>query len=106
MPGTLGGSVHVQSVASGLADLGHDVHVAVDQGGPWPAGRTTWHAMRPPFGRKELRWTRAAAVAHLAERIGAHLIMERYYNFGGEGIMAATRLKLPVVLEVNAPIVD
>ena len=32
--------------------------------------------------------------------------MERYYNFGGEGILAARRLGVPAVLEVNAPIVD
>ena len=32
--------------------------------------------------------------------------MERYYNFGGEGVFAARRLERPAVLEVNAPIVD
>ena len=36
VPGTLGGSVHVQSVAEGLAALGHEVHVLVQPGGPWP----------------------------------------------------------------------
>jgi glycosyltransferase involved in cell wall biosynthesis len=32
--------------------------------------------------------------------------MERYYNFGGEGIGAARAIGVPAVLEVNAPIVD
>jgi len=106
VPGTLGGSVHVQSVAEGLAALGHEVHVAVAPGGPWPAGTVHWHAMRPPLGRPELRWMRAGIVADLARRVGAQVVMERYYNFGGEGVTAARRLGLPSVLEVNAPVID
>src|SRR6185503_17190370 len=35
-----------------------------------------------------------------------HLVMERYYNFGGEGVVAARRLGIPAVLEVNAPVID
>jgi glycosyltransferase involved in cell wall biosynthesis len=112
VPGRLGGSVHVQAVAEGLAALGHEVHVATVPGGDWPAappgrgGAVTWHAMAPPFGRHELRWMRAGAVARLARRIGAELVMERYYNFGGEGVLAARRLGVPAVLEVNAPVID
>lgn len=106
VPGTLGGSIHVQSVAEGLAALGHDVHVATRPGGAWPAGAVTWHAMAPPFGRSELRWMRAGAIADLARRVGAELVMERYYNFGGEGVLAAARIGVPAVLEVNAPVID
>ena len=32
--------------------------------------------------------------------------MERYYNFGGEGIAAAARRGIPSLLEVNSPVVD
>ena len=32
--------------------------------------------------------------------------MERYYNFGGEGVRAARAMGVPLVLEVNAPVVD
>ena len=106
VPGTLGGSVHVQSVAAGLAALGHDVHVAVQSGGVWPAGSVRWHDMKPPAGRPELRWMKRRAVAALAADIRADVIMERYYNFGGEGVLAARALGVPAVLEVNAPIVD
>ncbi len=106
MPGTLGGSVHVQAVAEGLARLGHDVHVATQPGGPWPEGPVSWHALGPPLGRQELRWTRRPAVGKLARDVGAELIIERYYNFAGEGVLAASALGLPAVLEVNAPIVD
>jgi starch synthase len=106
VPGTLGGSVHVQAVAEGLAALGHDVHVVSTPAGHWPSGSATWHAMPPPFGLAILRWTRARAMARLARRIGASVIMERYYNFGGEGVLAARRLGVPAVLEVNAPVID
>ncbi len=106
VPGTLGGSVHVQAVADGLAALGHEVHVLVTQGGPWPSTAAHWRAMPPPFGQPMLRWGRTGAVADLARHVGADVIIERYYNFGGEGVRAAKRLGLPAVLEVNAPIID
>lgn len=106
VPGTVGGSIHVESVARGLAALGHEMHVAVQPGDSPPPGGVTWHPMTPPFGRHELRWTRTGAVAALARDVNAAVIMERYYNFGGEGILAAERLGLPAVLEVNAPVVD
>ena len=106
VPGTLGGSVHVQSVAEGLAALGHDVHVAVQAGGEWPAGPVRWHQMAPPLGRPELRWMRQGGVKALARDIRADVIMERYYNFGGEGVLAARSLDVPSVLEVNAPVID
>lgn len=106
VPGTLGGSVHVQSVAEGLAALGHEVHVATQPGGSWPPGAVHWHVMRAPLGRPHLRWVRSTAVARLASSIAADVVMERYHNFGGEGVLAADRLGIPAVLEVNAPIID
>jgi len=106
VPGTLGGSVHVQAVAEGLADLGHEIHVATSPGAAWPRGAVHWHAMSPPLGQPVLRWARAAAVASLAREIRAEAIMERYYNFAGEGVLAARRLRIPAILEVNAPVVD
>jgi glycosyltransferase involved in cell wall biosynthesis len=106
VPGTLGGSVHVQSVAEGLAAIRHEVHVATQPGGAWPAGVAHWHAMAPPLGQHQLRWLRTGAVTDLARRLNAEVVMERYYNFGGEGVMAASRLGIPAVLEVNAPVID
>ncbi len=107
VPGVLGGAVHVQAVAEGLAALGHQVHVATTRGAdPWPDDDVHWHDVPPPFGRHELRWLRTGAIADLARRVGADVIIERYYNFGGEGILAARRLGIPGVLEVNAPVVD
>lgn len=107
VPGTLGGSVHVQAVAEGLAALGHEVHVLARRGaGPWPAGAAQWHALGPPAGRPQLRLLRAAAVRRQATRLRPDAILERYHNFGGEGVLAARSLGVPLVLEVNAPVVD
>lgn len=107
VPGTTGGSVHVRAVAEGLAALGHEVHVLATPGpGGFPAGRVTWHAMHPPLGRRELRWTRRGAVSTIARRLRPDLVIERYYNFGGEGIVSAARAGIAGVLEVNAPVID
>ncbi len=106
VPGTLGGSVHVQAVANGLAARGHDVHVVARQRGPWPEGPATWHALAPPFGIRHLRWMHQGTVTRLGQRIRPDVVIERYHNFGGEGVLAARRLGVPAVLEVNAPVID
>ena len=91
VPGTKGGSVHVTAVAEGLAALGHEVHVLV---GPGDASvsrrrRCTWIPMPPPLGAHQLRWARSGAVKRIAEQLRPDVIMERYYNFGGEAILHA-----------------
>ena len=48
VPGTLGGSVHVQAVAEGLAALGHDVHVATRRDAGRVDARVHWHALGAP----------------------------------------------------------
>jgi alpha-maltose-1-phosphate synthase len=107
VPGTKGGSIHVRAVAEGLATLGHDVHVLASPGdSAFPVGRATWIPMSPPLGAKQLRWTRAGAVRRVARILRPDVIMERYYNFGGEGISAAAEMGATAVLEVNAPVID
>lgn len=106
VPGTTGGSVHVTAVAEGLAALGHEVHVLLTPGGPFPPGPVRWIAMPPPLGRKQLRWANAGSVRRIAARVRPDVIMERYYNFGGEGIGAARGAGATAVLEVNAPVID
>ncbi len=46
------------------------------------------------------------AVARRARAIRPDVVIERYYNFGGEGILAARQVGALAVLEVNAPVVD
>ena len=108
VPAAHGGSVHVMAVAEGLAALGHDVHVLVSPGdaGKLPTGRAQWSAMPPPFGNRRFRLLRARDVAAIARAFNPEAVIERYYNFGGEGILAARKVGASVVLEVNAPVID
>jgi glycosyltransferase involved in cell wall biosynthesis len=52
------------------------------------------------------RFRARAAVAAVATQAPPDVVMERYYNFGGEGIAVAKARGVPSLLEVNAPIVD
>jgi glycosyltransferase involved in cell wall biosynthesis len=110
VPGTTGGSVHVLEVARGLAALGHEVHAVVRRtegaAEQEEAEGVRWHRVRwwPPH--RFFRWRARAAVEALAGVLRPQAVMERYYNFGGEGILAAAARGLPSVLEVNSPLLD
>lgn len=108
VPAAHGGSVHVTAVAEGLADLGHEVRVLVSPGhrGALPRGKAQWVALSPPLGSRQLRLLRARDVLRAARDFKADVVIERYYNFGGEGILAARRVGALAVLEVNAPVID
>ena len=108
VPAAHGGSVHVIAVAEGLASLGHEVLALVSpgDGGVLPRGLATWISLPPPLGDRRLRLIRSGAVLRHARALNADVVMERYYNFGGEGVLAARRTGALAVLEVNAPVVD
>jgi glycosyltransferase involved in cell wall biosynthesis len=110
VPGRTGGSVHVLEVARGLAGRGHAVHAVVHRVPERPSLESSdgvvWHRIgwQPPL--RFFRFRALDAVARIAAEARADVVMERYYNFGGEGIRAASRLGLPALLEVNSPVVD
>jgi glycosyltransferase involved in cell wall biosynthesis len=108
VPAAHGGSVHVTAVAEGLAELGHHVQVLVSagDGGEIPTGKAQWFAMPPPLGNRRFRLLRAREVTARAREFRPDVVIERYYNFGGEGILAARKVGALSVLEVNAPVVD
>jgi glycosyltransferase involved in cell wall biosynthesis len=107
VPGTKGGSVHVRAVADGLAALGHEVHVLAQRGpGGFPPSGAHWHPMGPPLGSNRLRLARTWRVEAIARALNPDVVMERYFNFGGEGMRTAARVGAIAVLEVNAPVVD
>ena len=110
VPGRTGGSVHVLEVARGLAARGHDVHAVVHAQDDAPAEErlagATFHRIRWRPGHRFFRFRARAAVGTLLERTGAEVVLERYYNFGGEGVRAAAERGRPSVLEVNSPLVD
>jgi starch synthase len=115
VPGTLGGSTHTLEVARGLVRRGHSLHVVACSregwGGPAALVRPlstryegfTLHQIDIP---KSAALLSAPLIARLARALGPDLIMERYYNFAGGGLLAARKLGLPTILEVNALIVD
>jgi glycosyltransferase involved in cell wall biosynthesis len=110
IPGATGGSVHVLEVARGLAARGHEVHAVIRQTpGAMPQeqdGRVHWHRVSWTPPQRFFRFRAAPAVEQIARAVAPDALMERYYNFGGEGITVATRRGIPALLEVNSPVVD
>ena len=107
VPGTLGGAVHVQAVAEGLAALDHEVHALVMRGAArWPEGTVRWRDVEAPGGRPQLRLLAAREVRAIAKTVEPDIVLERYHNFGGEGMLAARAVGARYVLEVNAPVID
>jgi glycosyltransferase involved in cell wall biosynthesis len=110
VPGETGGSVHVLEVARGLAGMGHEVHAVVRAQAGAPAGERRfgvhWHrvAWRPPL--RGFRFRARPLVARVLQEVRPDVLIERYYNFGGEGILAAAAARVPALLEVNSPVVD
>jgi starch synthase len=115
VPGTLGGSTHTLEVARGLAARGHTVHVVACAHEGWGgiaalarpissvyAGFHLHHLDIP----KSASLLSVPTISRLARALAPDVIMERYYNLAGAGILAAQRLAIPAILEVNALIVD
>jgi glycosyltransferase involved in cell wall biosynthesis len=110
VPGRTGGSVHVLEVARGLAGRGHEVHAVVHREAGAPAEEkrdgVSWHRISWRPGHRLFRFRARAAVERLIHAVKPQALMERYYNFGGEGIFAAEKAGVPSLLEVNSPAVD
>lgn len=115
VPGTLGGSTHTLEVARGLAQRGHTVDVvACSRSGAFEIaslarpvssrfGPVRLHHIDIP---KAVSLLAAPVIMRLVRALTPDVIMERYYNFAGAGILAARRFGIPSILEVNALIVD
>ncbi|HSD11263.1 MAG TPA: glycosyltransferase family 4 protein [Candidatus Binatia bacterium] len=105
-----GGAVHVREVASGLAELGHAVRVVVKgrAGEPQRSQEPGFQVRRVLRGvpGRVLRLLSLPAVAREVRDFRPDTIIERYYNFGGEGVVCANRHSLPAVLEVNSPLIE
>ena len=119
IPGTLGGSTHALEVARGLARRGHTLHlVAAPEGSAHAQARRLAALFRPDSSiyagfhlhhvdiPKSAALLAAPLIMRLARAVRPDVIMERYYNFAGGGIIAARRLGIPSILEVNALIID
>lgn len=110
VPGTTGGSVHVLEVARGLAERGHEVHAVVhaQRGAPDRELLYGAHFHRIAWfpDHRLFRLRARPRIETLARALRPDVVMERYYNFGGEGVLGAQRLGVPSLLEVNSPVVD
>ncbi len=103
-----GGSVHVSEVACGLAALGHSVLVLMRPPSLALAPRTL------PCGAplRTLPWPKEAAllglprISRIMSAFKPDVVIERYYNFAGAGLLVAHNRRIPALLEVNAPMID
>ncbi len=108
VPGRTGGSVHVLEVARGLGRRGHELHAVIGRGGgeaPQLPG-VRWHRVAWFPKARVFRFRARGAVEKIAASVHPDVVMERYYNFAGEGVQAAKRAGIPSLLEVNSPVVD
>ena len=106
VPGRTGGSVHVEEVARGLSERGHEVHVVALPGDGNPPSSFELHPSPTLFEHRFFRWTAQRGIGELMDRLGIDVVMERYYNFAGEGIRSAYQRAIPALLEINAPLKD
>ncbi len=111
-PGSHGGATHVMEVAGELSKLGHELHVVCRRAKDQPSRLTVSVEGGQAIEMYRLRLPQYAHLsaypwlARLARAIKPDLVMERYYNFAGAGMLYAHRHHLPAVLEVNALMVD
>jgi glycosyltransferase involved in cell wall biosynthesis len=107
-----GQAVHIRALQRALRELGHEVReVALVAQGDGGAGRARWNFMSrvPRFARELAEYaygfTARRRIAALARRERFDCVYERYAFGNLGGVLAARDAKLPLVLEVNAPMV-
>jgi glycosyltransferase involved in cell wall biosynthesis len=112
-PGSHGGATHVVEVARELMLLGHELHVVCARPNRRESARLTIpvaNGRKIEFYRyswpKFTAWATYPQIKKLADQLRPDLIMERYYNFAGGGMLYAHRHQLPAILEVNALMLD
>ena len=112
--GSKGCSVHAQGVLGAFARAGAQVELfAARLGGEAPAelGGVVAHEHGVPVTKEPdarevaLMATNALVVAQILDRGPFDLVYERHALFAWAGVQAARQLRVPGVLEVNAPLV-
>ncbi len=98
-----GGATHVLEVAENLAALGHVVHVFAR--GKDAAGSVSYHKT-PTCIPRYARFLNRYFIQSFLDRLHPDILMERYYNFGGEGAWLKKRSRVPLILEVNSPMIE
>lgn len=102
LAGDKGASVHLRSITSALQRRGHEVTVLArntNGSNPWPAVRAVQNLSADP--------DRATAqIARVLTETGAEAVIERYSLESGPARQASSELGVPLMLEVNAPLVS
>lgn len=99
--GGRGASVHMRELARALTSRGHSVAVAVaklGEGNPAPALRSIIRLPDDPLGQDDV-------LEEALQRFHADVVLERYALSSGVALRVSARLGIPLLLEVNAPIV-
>ncbi|HET6795038.1 MAG TPA: glycosyltransferase family 4 protein, partial [Acidimicrobiales bacterium] len=96
--GAKGASVHVRAISSALQARGHDVTVACAR---------TGSGNPPPEVEQVVELARAGPgdISPLVAATGAEAVVERYSLCATAGLEAARAAGVPLVVEVNAPLV-
>lgn len=110
LPGLKGASIHVHQMSRALQQEGASVHVVAARGGegPWLGPRlTVWsgNVKRCGPNRQDLMRQMLELAQKVADDFYPDVIYERYALFGNAGVRLARRLGVPLLLEVNAPLV-
>ncbi|NIT69085.1 MAG: glycosyltransferase, partial [Gammaproteobacteria bacterium] len=108
VPGSHGGSVHALELARALSRAGQEVHLAsLPPDDPGDAAvnldGVVLHPLRTRPWIEQLDMLYWREVRKLAGQLGPDVILERFYTFGGRGLIAASQLGLPAVAEFNSP---
>src|SRR5262245_19708017 len=102
-----GGTVHMLAVVKELADHGHEIHLAIQESAEETVEIPAPVMLHPLKKRSPyLLWKAGPEIENLLDEIQPDLVMERYYNFAGEGIIRAANRSIPTILEVNSPMVE
>jgi glycosyltransferase involved in cell wall biosynthesis len=114
--GDKGASVHITAMAAAFGRIGHEVRVLCARRGPgaadYPVEQVTADLPPPDDRAAKERGHIATATAIEARLMALHrdwpldLIYERYSLWSTAGVRAGRRLGVPVVVEVNAPLVS
>jgi len=124
--GTKGASIHVREIVNAFAKLGHEVTLFTLRKGPQKSDlnceiieittstqlvNTSVQKVTDKVKLKELNLIKLNQILY-EKLLSTHqstpfdLIYERYSLFGTAGIKAAKDLNLPVVMEVNSPLIE
>ena len=105
LEGSDGGATHVMEVTNGLAARGHELWVIGRGDHARAADRVHAQVTTVPTPRAAA-WLMTPTVRRVMTQFRPDVVMERFYTFAGDGILAAHRADIPALLEVNAPVTD